>query len=153
MSVEQKLKELGLELPPPLPPQGAYRPVVVVGDIAHLSGQGPVRADRSMITGRVPDERSVEEAIEAARLTGLNALAQIKAHFGTLDVVEEVVKVFGLVNAAPGFGEHPRVIDGFSKLMIDVFGPLGAGARSAVGASSLPMNISVEVEMAIKLKR
>lgn len=152
MSAEQRLKELGIELPKASPPAGAYAKVLIVDGVAHLSGQGPRNPDGTPFSGRVPDVRSVEEAVEAARSCGLYALAALRDAIGSLDRVEQVVRTLGMVNAAPGFGEHPRVIDGFSKLMIEVFGETaGKGARSAVGMGSLPFDITVEVEMTVKL--
>ena len=120
--------------------------------MVYVAGQGPVRPDGSLITGRVPDIRSEDEAIEAARLTALNSLSQLRAHLGSLDRIKEVVRVFGLVNAVPGFQNHPRIIDGFSHLMVEVFGDAGKGARCAVGAPSLPFDITVEVEMSVALR-
>lgn len=153
MSAEQRLKDLGIVLPDASPPAGAYAKVLILDGFAHLSGQGPRNPDGSPFTGRVPDVRSVEEAIEAARSCGLFALAALRDAVGSLDRVEQVVRTLGMVNAAPGFGEQPRVIDGYSKLMIDVFGEqAGKGARSAVGMSALPFDITVEVEMTVKLR-
>ena len=152
MSAEQRLKELGIELPPPMSPAGAYRPVVIANGLAHVSGQGPVYADRTMITGKVPSERSVKEGVEAARLTALNSLAILRDHLGSLDRIEEAVRVLGLVNADPGFHELPRVIDGYSNLFVEVFGEAGKAARSAIGVAALPFDISVEVEITVKLR-
>ena len=151
MSAEQRLKDLGIVLPASSPPAGAYAKAVILNGFAHLSGQGPRNPDGSPLTGQVPTDRSVEEAA-AARNVGLYTLAALREAVGSLDRVEQVVRTFGMVNAAPGFGQHPTVIDGFSNLMIEVFGEAGRGARSAVGMSSLPFNISVEVEMTVKLK-
>ncbi len=152
MSAEERLKALGVVLPTPMNPAGAYRSCVEANGMVYVSGQGPARPDGTLITGRVPDVRGEEEAIEAARLTALNSLSQLRAHLGSLDRIKEVVRVFGLVNAAPGFQNHPKVIDGFSQLMIEVFGDAAKAARCAVGASSLPFDITVEVEMSVLLK-
>jgi enamine deaminase RidA (YjgF/YER057c/UK114 family) len=152
MSVEEKLKKLGIVLPSPMKPVGAYRSCVEVNGMVYVAGQGPVRPDGTLVTGRVPDVRSEEEAVEAARLTALNSLSQLRAHLGSLDRIKEIVRVFGLVNAVPGFQNHPKVIDGFSQLMVEVFGDAGKGARCAVGASSLPLDITVEVEMSVLVK-
>ena len=151
MSVEQKLKDLGILLPASSPPAGSYVKAVVLDGFAHLSGQGPRNPDGSPITGQVPTDRSVEEAVAAARSVGLYSLAALREAIGSLDRVAQVTRTFGMVNAAPGFTQHPTVIDGFSNLMIEVFGEAGRGARSAVGMSSLPFNISVEVEMTVRL--
>lgn len=152
MDAESRLSKLGIVLPPPMKPAGLYRPVVVANGMAHVSGQGPVHGDGRLTTGRVPDVRTIDEAVAAARLTGLNVLAQLRAHLGSLDRVAEVVKVLGFVNAAPGFEYTPKVIDGFSDLMVEIFGEAGKGARSAVGSPALPFDITVEVEMTVALQ-
>jgi enamine deaminase RidA (YjgF/YER057c/UK114 family) len=152
MSAEQRLKDLGIVLPASSPPAGSYAKVVILDGFAHLSGQGPRNPDGSPITGQVPTDRSIEDAVEAARNVGLQALAVLREPLGSLDRVAQVVRTFGMVNAVPGFTRHPTVIDGFSNLMIEVFGEAGRGARSAVGMGSLPFNISVEVEMTVKLR-
>jgi enamine deaminase RidA (YjgF/YER057c/UK114 family) len=152
MSAEQRLKDLGIVLPEVMAPAGAYVKVLILDGIAHVSGQGPFGVDGKPITGQVPTEHSFEEAVEAARAVGLQTLAVLREELGSLDRVGQVIRTFGMVNAAPGFTRHPTVIDGFSNLMIEVFGEAGRGARSAVGMSSLPFNISVEVEMTAKLK-
>ena len=151
MSAEQRLKELGIVLPASSPPAGSYSKVVILDGFAHLSGQGPREPDGTPITGQVPTERSVEDAVGAARNVGLQALAVLREALGSLDRVAQVTRTFGMVNAVPGFTQHPKVIDGYSNLMIEVFGEAGRGARSAVGMGSLPFNISVEVEMTVRL--
>ena len=151
MNAEQRLRDLGIILPPVSPPAGSYAKVVVLDGFAHLSGQGPRHADGAPITGRVPLDLTVEEAVAAARNVGLNALAALREAVGSLDRVSRVVRTFGMVNAEPGFTAHPKVIDGYSDLMIAVFGEAGRGARSAVGMGSLPFNIPVEVEMTVRL--
>ena len=152
MSAEQRLKNLGIVLPVASAPAGSYTKVVTLDGFAHLSGQGPRNADGSPMTGQVPTDRSVEEAVAAARNVGFQALAVLRESLGSLDRVAQVVRTFGMVNAVPGFTQHPKVIDGFSNLMIEIFGEAGRGARSAVGMGSLPFNISVEVEMTVKVK-
>ena len=153
MSAEARLDELGIILPEAGSPLGTYVPVRIAGGFAHVSGQGPVRPDgNGLVTGRVPSERTVAEAAEAARFCGLQALAQLRRALGSLDRVECVVRTLGMVNAEPDFGEHPRVINGFADLMVEVFGEeAGRGARSAVGMGSLPNGITVEVETTVKL--
>jgi enamine deaminase RidA (YjgF/YER057c/UK114 family) len=153
MSAEQRLASLGLRLPELPQPVGLYVDAVPDGDHLYLSGKGPRRADGTRRTGKVGTEISVEEATEDALLTGLNLLAAIRSAVGSLDRVERVVKIFGMVNAAPGFGDHPKVIDGCSKLMVDVFGEAGRHARSAVGVGSLPGNMTVEIEAIVKVRR
>lgn len=152
MSADARLANLGVELPPAPKPAGTYRPVVVVGNLAYVSGHGPLKPDKTMITGRVGADLTEEEGQEAARAVGLAVLATLKSHFGTLDAVVRTVKVLGMVNAAPDFQNHPSVINGFSDLMAEVFGEDGIGARSAVGMGSLPGNIAVEVEAIFEIR-
>jgi enamine deaminase RidA (YjgF/YER057c/UK114 family) len=151
VSAEQRLKDLGIILPTSSPPAGSYAKLVILDGFAHLSGQGPRNPDGSPITGQVPTDRSIEEAVKAARNVGLQSLAVLREALGSLDRIAQVTRTFGMVNAVPGFTRHPTVIDGFSNLMIEVFGEAGRGARSAVGMGSLPFNISVEVEMTVRL--
>lgn len=152
MSAENKIDELNLELPPAPKPGGVYQPVLVQGKLAYVSGHGPVRNDETMITGRVGDTMDTAEAKQAARQTGLAILASLRAQLGSLDRVRRLVKSFGMVNAVPDFAEHPQVINGYSELMAEVFGPNnGVGARSAVGMGSLPGNIAVEIEAVFEI--
>lgn len=147
MSAEAKIKELKLQLPPPPKPAGVYKPVVIAGDMAYVSGHGPLRTDGSLMTGRVGSEVDQQTGYDAARQTGLAILATLRQHLGSLDRVRRLIKTLGMVNATPDFKQHPAVINGFSELMAQVFGAEnGVGARSAVGMGSLPGNISVEVE-------
>ncbi|HEX7446018.1 MAG TPA: RidA family protein [Pirellulales bacterium] len=153
MSAEAKVKSLGLELPPPPKPAGVYQPVVVVGNMAYVSGHGPLRNDGSMITGRVGADLDQQAGYQAARQTGLAILASLRSKLGSLDRVRRVVKTLGMVNAAPDFQQHPAVINGFSELFAEVFGKdNGVGARSAVGMGSLPGNIAVEVEVIVEIE-
>ncbi|MDE2926362.1 MAG: RidA family protein [Acidobacteriota bacterium] len=146
MTAEQRLEELNIQLPDAPQPVAIYRPAVQVGNLLFVSGHGPNRADGTQITGKVGVELTAEEAKEAARVTGLCILSTVRSSLGSLDRVVRVVKVLGMVNATPDFGEQPQVINGFSELMMEVFGDPGKGARSAVGMGSLPGNIPVEVE-------
>ena len=147
MSAEARIQQLKLELPPPPKPAGVYKPVVVVGNLAYVSGHGPLNSDGTMITGKVGSEIDQQQGYAAARQTGLAILSTLRAHFGNVDGIARLVKTLGMVNAAPDFQNHPAVINGFSDLMSQVFGAdHGVGARSAVGMGSLPGNISVEVE-------
>ena len=147
MSAEERVQKLKLELPSAPSPMATYRPSVRVGDILYVSGTGPFRHDGSVIKGKVGVDLGVEQAYEAARLVGLNVLSTLRAALGSLDKVVKIVKVLGFVNATPDFEEQPRVINGFSDLMVEVFGEeTGKGGRSAVGMGSLPQNIPVEVE-------
>jgi enamine deaminase RidA (YjgF/YER057c/UK114 family) len=150
---ERRLAELGLELPPAPKPMGTYVPAVQVGNLLFLSGLGPRRADGTMIQGKVGADLTIEQGREAARLVALNMLANIRAALGSLDRVERVVKTLGMVNSAPDFDQHPKVIDGFADLFVEVFGPdRGRGARSAVGMAALPNRIAVEVETIVQVR-
>lgn len=147
----QKIEELGLVLPPAPPPAGVYRPVLVVDNFLYVSGQGPVQSDGSLITGRVGDDMELEAAKQAARQVGLTMLSTIKTHFGSVDNIKRVVKVLGMVNSAPDFGQQPLVINGFSELFAEIFGKEhGIGVRSAVGMI-LPGGIPVEIEAMFEL--
>ncbi len=152
MSIEAKIQELKLELPEAPKPGGIYNPVVQVDNMLYISGHGPVKLDGSMHTGRVGDDLTEEQGVAAARAVGLTMLATLKANLGDLDRIERFVKVLGMVNAAPDFKRHPQVINGFSELIVEVFGENGRAARSAVGMGSLPGNITVEVEAIVQLK-
>jgi enamine deaminase RidA (YjgF/YER057c/UK114 family) len=144
---ERRVAELNLALPPPRGPGGVYQPVVVSGRMVFVSGQGPLRSDGSYITGRVGAELDVAAGREAARQTGLAILSSLRAALGSLDRVTRVVKLLGMVQATPEFGEHPAVINGCSELFAELWGPeRGVGARSAVGLASLPDGIAVEIE-------
>ena len=146
-----RIIELGLILPPAPKPAGVYKPVLVINSFLYVSGQGPVRSDGTMITGRLGDGLSVEEGKLAARQVGLTMLSTIKTHFGDLNKIKRIVKVLGMVNSSSSFEQHPAVINGFSELMADVFGEEnGIGVRSAVGMI-LPSNISVEIEAMFEL--
>lgn len=153
MSPETRIAELALELPPAPQPVGVYRPLVIVGSLAYVSGHGPLRADRTLIQGVVGRDLSLTEGQAAARQVGLAVLATLRAHLGSLDRVKRLVKTLGMVNSAPDFYDHPKVINGFSELMAAVFGAeCGVGARSAVGLGPLPANIAVEVEAIFELE-
>lgn len=151
MTPEDKLAKMGLELPPVPSPAGNYVPWKRVGDIAYLAGQGPRKADGAFATGKVGADVTVETAYEHAKLVGLQILASAKAAAGGDLSKVEFVKVLGMVNAVSDFGDHPRVINGFSDLIVAVLGDRGRHARSAVGMGSLPMGITVEVEAIIKI--
>ena len=147
----QRLKELGLILPPAPPPAGVYKPVLVIDKFLYVSGQGPMQNDGTYITGRVGDDMSLGQGKLAAEQVGLTMLSTIETHFGSIDQIKRVVKVLGMVNSAPDFGQQPLVINGFSELMADIFGnDLGVGVRSAVGMI-LPGNIPVEIEAMFQL--
>jgi len=153
MSIEQRLKDLGLELPPAPRPVGNYVPGVLAGNLLFMSGVGPRRADGSAITGKLGAGLSVEQGYDAARAVGLNMLANVRAVLGSLDRIERVVKVLGMVNCAPDFNDMPKVINGFSDLFVELLGEAhGRGARSAVGMAALPGQIAVEVEMVLQVR-
>jgi enamine deaminase RidA (YjgF/YER057c/UK114 family) len=152
MNPEDRVKELRLELPPPPKPAGVYKPVVVVGNMAYVSGHGPLKSDGSMMTGRVGADIDKQGGYDAARQVGLTILTTLRTQLGSLNRVKRLVKTLGMVNATPDFKEHPAVINGYSELMKQVFGDdNGVGARSAVGMGSLPGNISVEIEAIFEL--
>ncbi|MET0326788.1 MAG: RidA family protein [Ilumatobacteraceae bacterium] len=152
MSADARLVELGIELPEAFPPAGLYVGAVHTGDLLFLSGAGPVRADGTIITGKVGGTVDPDDGREAARLTGLQLLATMRAQLGSLDRVARVVKIFGMVNGAPGFNRTPFIIDGCSELFIDVFGEAGRAARSAVGLAELPFDIAVEIEAVVEVR-
>ena len=149
--IEQRLVELGIVLPPVFPPAGNYLACVIIDDMAYVGGHGPI-AGSGVIRGKVGAELTLEEAQGAARLTALSILATLQSELGDLDRIERIVKVFGMVNIAPGFNQTPAVIDGCSDLLVDVFGDAGQHTRSAVGLAELPFDIAVEIELIAKLK-
>ena len=147
MSAEAQLISLGLTLPAPSPKGGVYKPVVIVGNIAYISGHGPYLGDGGMIRGRVGEDLDLAEGHAAARQTGLALLATLQKELGSLDRIRRVVKLLGMVNSTPEFADHPKVINGCSELFAEIWGEeFGVGARSAVGMGSLPGNIAVEIE-------
>ena len=152
MSIENRLKDLGLELPPAPKPVGTYVGGVLVGNLLFMSGCGPRRPDGTAITGKLGAGLSIEQGYDAARVVGLNMLANVRSVLGSLDRVDRVVKVLGMVNCAPDFNDMPKVINGFSDLFVELLGPeRGRGARSAVGMAALPGQIAVEVEMVLQV--
>ena len=151
MTVEDRLHELGIELTEVFPPAGKYVSAVRSGSLVFVSGAGPIRPDGTFVTGKVGRDVDLDAAKEAARLTGLQLLAVLRAELGSLDRVARVVKTLGMVNCAPGFNRTPAVIDGCSELLIEVFGEAGRGARSAVGMAELPFDIAVEIELVVEV--
>ena len=150
-AAEANLIQLGIELPPVPSPIANFIRARQAGGLLFLSGHGPVRPDGSRVVGKVGSDLDVEEAKAAARLTGLNLLATAREHLGSLDRVQAVVKVLAMVNSAPGFDRQPQVVDGFSDLMVEVFGEQGRHARSAVGMAELPFGIPIEIEMILEV--
>lgn len=152
MSPEHRLVELKLDLPPAPKPVAVYKPLVIVGNLAYVSGHGPLKTDKTLITGRVGSDLDLAAGKNAARQVGLAILATLRAELVTLDRVKRIVKTLGMVNSTPDFKDHPAVINGFSELFAEIFGPEnGIGARSAVGMGSLPGNIAVEIEAIFEL--
>ena len=152
MSFDARVAELQLELPEAPKPGGTYNPIVQVDNLVYVSGHGPVLPDGTMISGRVGDDLTEEQGRQAARVVGLAILSTLRAQLGGLDRIQRLVKVLGMVNASADFQKHPQVINGFSELMVEVFGENGRAARSAVGMGSLPGNIPVEVELILQLR-
>jgi enamine deaminase RidA (YjgF/YER057c/UK114 family) len=150
MSVAQRLAELGITLPPVSPPAGNYVGCVVVGDMVHVGGHGPVDGS-TIIRGKVGGDLSLAQARDAARMTALSILSTLQAELGDLDRIKRIVKVFGMVNVAPGFNRTPAVIDGCSDVLVDIFGDQGRHTRSAVGLAELPFDIAVEIELIAQL--
>jgi enamine deaminase RidA (YjgF/YER057c/UK114 family) len=154
MSAESRLSELGIELPPAPKPVGVYKPCVVIGNLAYLSGHGPLRPDKTLITGRLGEDLDVQAGYDAARLTGLGLLSTLRQSLGSLDHVLRIVKLLGLVRCTDDFGQQPAVINGCSELFRDIFGEeAGVGARSALGTNALPGGIAVEIEVIFEVKR
>lgn len=152
-SAEGRLKELKIELPPPPKPVAIYVPAVRVGNTLYTSGHGPNRRDGTSVQGKVGKELTLEQGREAARLVGLNVLSSVRDTLGSLDKVVRLVKVLGMVNCTAEFTQQPQVINGFSELMVQVFGEkAGKGARSAVGMNALPNNIAVEIEAIFEVR-
>ena len=153
MSAEGRIKELGITLPDPPKPGGNYVPGVRVGNLLFLSGHGPSRVDgKPSARGKVGRDLSAEDGYKVAREVGVNLLGTARSVLGSLDKVKRIVKVLGMVNSAEGFGEQPKVINGFSDLMVEIFGDQGRHARSAVGMAELPSGIPVEIEMILEVE-
>jgi enamine deaminase RidA (YjgF/YER057c/UK114 family) len=147
MGADARLAELDLELPPTPKPMANYVTALRHGDLLYVSGHGPYRSDGTLVIGKLGAELDVPDGQAAARQTGLAILATVRGHLGTLDKVVRLIKVLGLVNCTPDFVDQPKVINGFSDLMVSVFGEsAGRAARSAVGVGSLPSGIAVEIE-------
>ena len=153
MSADAKIQELGLELPPAPAPMGVYKPIVIIDNLAYLSGHGPVKTDGSLMVGRVGDDLDLDAGYQSARQVGLTMLATLRENLGSLDRVKRVIKVLGMVNCTADFPDHPKVINGCSELFAHVWGDEnGIGARSAVGMGSLPGNIPSEIEAIFEIE-
>jgi enamine deaminase RidA (YjgF/YER057c/UK114 family) len=149
--IEQRLADLGIELPAPFTPIANFVLAVRTGSLVFVSGHGPIVDGEPVYTGKVSSEVSVEDAYRAARVTILGSLRTLQDELGTLDRVQRIVKLLGMVNSDPDFTEQPQVINGASDLLVDVFGERGRHARSAVGMASLPRGISVEIELVVEV--
>jgi enamine deaminase RidA (YjgF/YER057c/UK114 family) len=152
MGAEARIAELKLELPPAPKPVATYVTAIRHGDLLYVSGHGPYRTDGTLITGRLGETIDIAAGQAAARQTGLAILATIRSHLGSLDKVVRLIKTLGMVSSTPEFHDHPKVINGYSDLMKDVFGEAGVGARSAVGMGGLPGGIAVEIEAIFQVK-
>lgn len=152
VDAEANLRKLGINLPKSSPPVANYVNAVRTGNLIFLSGKGPLKDDGKYITGKLGKDLNIEQGYEAARTVGINQLAALKAEIGDLNKVRRIVKVLGMVNSTPEFTDQPKVINGFSDLMVAVFGDRGKHARSAVGMMSLPQNIAVEVEWVVEVE-
>jgi enamine deaminase RidA (YjgF/YER057c/UK114 family) len=152
MKIETKLTEMGIELPAPGKPVANYVPAVRAGNLVFLSGHGPVLENGNLIAGKVGADLSLEEGYNAARQVALILLASLKSEIGDLDKVHRVVKLLGMVNCTPDFVDQPKVINGASDLLVEIFGDKGRHARSAVGMNALPSNIAVEIEMIAEIE-
>ena len=148
--IADRLEQLAIVLPPPMPPAGNYISCFVDDDIVYVGGHGPVDGDVIM-RGKVGGDLTLEQGQEAARMCALSMLATLDAELGSLDVVDSIMKVYGMVNVAPGFNRTPAVIDGCSNLLTDVFGEAGRHTRTAIGVAELPFDIAVETEMIVRL--
>ncbi|MEO7924059.1 MAG: RidA family protein [Chitinophagaceae bacterium] len=149
---ETRLKEKGIVLITPSKPIANYVNVVRVGNLLYLAGKGPTKSDGMNITGKVGKDLSIEQGYEAARLVAINHLSVLKMELGSLNKVKRIVKVLGMVNCTDNFKDQPKVINGYSDLMVEIFGEKGKHARSAVGMNSLPMGIAVEVEVIVEVE-
>jgi len=152
MSIDQRLAELGIALPEPAAPVAAYVPAVEIGGLLHISGQISIDSTGNLILGRLGEDMNLERGVEAARRCGIMLIAQMKAALGSLDRVERIVKLGAFVNSAPSFTDQPKVANGASVLMQEVFGEAGRHARSAVGVPVLPLGVAVEIDAIVAVK-
>ncbi|HIH45514.1 MAG TPA: RidA family protein [Candidatus Nitrosotenuis sp.] len=148
--IEEKLDQLGIVLPTPPKPAGSYIPVVTTGNLAFVSGQIPMHDGKVVYTGKVPTERTIQDAQTAAKLCAINLLAQLKANLGSLDKITKIVRVSGFVNSTPDFTEQPKIINAASDLFFEIFGEKAKHSRIAVGVSSLPLGSTVEIDMIVE---
>jgi enamine deaminase RidA (YjgF/YER057c/UK114 family) len=148
--IEKRLEEMGITLPAPPKPAGSYVPVVTTGNLAFVSGQIPVQDGRVAVTGKVPTERSIEDAQKAAKICAINILSQLKASLGSLDRITRIVRVSGFVNSTLDFAEHPKIINAASDFFFEIFGEKAKHSRIAVGVSSLPLGATVEIDATVE---
>ena len=148
---EQKLEELGILLSIPSSPVANYVNTVRTGNLIYISGKGPLKSDGSYVLGKLGENLTLEQGYEAARLTAINLISTLKASIGDLSKVKRIVRVTGMVNAASDFTDHPKVMNGCSDLLVEVFGENGKHTRVAVGMNSLPLNIAVEIDMIVEI--
>ena len=148
--IEDKLRELSIDLPTPPSPAGSYIPVVTTGNIAFVSGQIPMKEGKVVFEGKVPNEQSLDAARDAAKICIINGLAQLKANLGSLDKITKFVRISGFVNSNPEFTEQPKVINAASDLLVEIFGDMAKHSRIAVGVASLPLNSTVEIDMVVE---
>ena len=148
--IEDRLRELSIELPTPPSPAGSYIPVVTTGNLAFVSGQIPMKDGKVIFEGKVPEQQSLESARDAAKICIINGLAQLKANLGSLDKITKFVRISGFVNSNPEFTEQPKVINAASDLLVEIFGDMAKHSRIAVGVTSLPLNSTVEIDMVVE---
>ncbi len=148
--IEDRLRELSIELPTPPSPAGSYIPVVTTGNLAFVSGQIPMKEGKVVFEGKVPEQQSLESARDAAKICIINGLAQLKANLGSLDKITKFVRISGFVNSNPEFTEQPKVINAASDLLVEIFGDMAKHSRIAVGVASLPLNSTVEIDMVVE---
>ena len=148
--IEDKLREVSIELPIPPSPAGSYIPVVTTGNLAFVSGQIPMRDGKVVFEGKVPEQQSLESARDAAKICIINGLAQLKANLGSLNKITKFVRISGFVNSSPNFTEQPKVINAASDLLVEIFGDIAKHSRIAVGVTSLPLNSTVEIDMVVE---
>ena len=148
--IEDRLRELSIELPTPPSPAGSYIPVVTTGNLAFVSGQIPMKEGKVIFEGKVPEQQSLESARDAAKICIINGLAQLKANLESLDKITKFVRISGFVNSNPEFTEQPKVINAASDLLVEIFGDMAKHSRIAVGVASLPLNSTVEIDMVVE---
>ena len=148
--IEDRLRELSIELPTPPSPAGSYIPVVTTGNLAFVSGQIPMKEGKVIFEGKVPEQQSLESARDAAKICIINGLAQLKANLRSLDKITKFVRISGFVNSNPEFTEQPKVINAASDLLVEIFGDMAKHSRIAVGVASLPLNSTVEIDMVVE---